>query len=95
MQTPWIAPSILSADFARLGEEVDAADSKMAARLHQVFDHQIGDLKGSAAATVTQEVYAGGESALVDLLRMIRSPQSIRDAVLMAEILHRPDERWQ
>jgi ribulose-phosphate 3-epimerase len=25
MQTPWIAPSILSADFARLGEDVDAA----------------------------------------------------------------------
>src|SRR5947199_4735461 len=24
MQTPWIAPSILSADFARLGEQVDA-----------------------------------------------------------------------
>ena len=24
MQTPWIAPSILSADFARLGEEVKA-----------------------------------------------------------------------
>src|SRR5262249_41788049 len=24
METPWIAPSILSADFARLGEEVDA-----------------------------------------------------------------------
>jgi ribulose-phosphate 3-epimerase len=24
MQTPWIAPSILSADFSRLGEEVDA-----------------------------------------------------------------------
>src|ERR1700746_2584889 len=24
MQTPWIAPSILSADFARLGAEVDA-----------------------------------------------------------------------
>ncbi|HEB77593.1 MAG TPA: ribulose-phosphate 3-epimerase, partial [Methylothermaceae bacterium] len=23
MQTPWIAPSILSADFARLGEEVE------------------------------------------------------------------------
>ena len=23
MNTPWIAPSILSADFARLGEEVD------------------------------------------------------------------------
>src|SRR5438552_18384683 len=31
----------------RLGEEVDAADNKMAAHLHQVFDHQIGHLKGT------------------------------------------------
>src|SRR6478752_7148723 len=29
----------------RLGEEVDAADDKMQAHLHQVFDHQIGRLK--------------------------------------------------
>src|ERR1700749_3705235 len=34
MQTPWIVPSILSADFARLGEEVDAVLSDGAPAIH-------------------------------------------------------------
>ena len=34
MQTPWIAPSILSADFARLGEEVDAVVKAGAQVIH-------------------------------------------------------------
>jgi ribulose-phosphate 3-epimerase len=34
MQTPWIAPSILSADFARLGEEVDAVLKAGADSIH-------------------------------------------------------------
>jgi ribulose-phosphate 3-epimerase len=34
MQTPWIAPSILSADFARLGEEVDAVMNAGADIIH-------------------------------------------------------------
>ena len=34
MQTPWIAPSILSADFARLGEEVDAVIKAGAQVIH-------------------------------------------------------------
>src|ERR1700748_3620576 len=34
MQTPWIAPSILSADFARLGEEVDAVVKAGASVIH-------------------------------------------------------------
>ena len=34
MQTPWIAPSILSADFARLGAEVDAVLAAGADTVH-------------------------------------------------------------
>ena len=34
MQNPWIAPSILSADFARLGEEVAEAEAAGADRIH-------------------------------------------------------------
>jgi ribulose-phosphate 3-epimerase len=34
MQTPWIAPSILSADFARLGDEVDAVVAAGADIIH-------------------------------------------------------------
>jgi ribulose-phosphate 3-epimerase len=33
-QTPWIAPSILSADFARLGEEVNAVLKAGAESVH-------------------------------------------------------------
>src|SRR5687768_13678352 len=35
----------------RLGEEVDLADDKLAARLHQVFDHDVGRLKKTASET--------------------------------------------
>src|SRR5262245_18504457 len=31
-----------------LGEDVDAADNKMQAHLHQVFDHKLGRLKSSS-----------------------------------------------
>ena len=34
MASPWIAPSILSADFARLGEEVDAVLAAGADLIH-------------------------------------------------------------
>ena len=34
MNTPWIAPSILSADFARLAEEVDAVVDAGADLIH-------------------------------------------------------------
>ena len=40
MNTPWIAPSILSADFARLGAEVDAVLAAGADIVH--FDVKIG-----------------------------------------------------
>jgi hypothetical protein len=88
-------PQEIAEHTRHLGEEVDAADNKMAAHLHQVFDHQLGRLKKSAsesAATPHEkpapEVTAGGIGSL------LRSPQSIRDAIVMSEILRRPEERW-
>jgi len=78
-----------------LGEEVDRADDKLEARLHQVFDHQIGQLKKStmeAAAILTSDPASEGTAR--DMLQMLRSPQSVRDAIVMAEILRRPEDRW-
>jgi hypothetical protein len=76
----------------RLGEEVDAADDKMAAHLHKVFDHQLGRLKTTASETAAApperpapEVNTG------ELIARLRSPQSVRDAIVLAEILHRPE----
>jgi hypothetical protein len=78
-----------------LGEEVDLADDKLKARLHQVFDHQIGSLKTStmeAAATLSSDPAAEGTAG--GMMQMLRSPQSVRDAIVMAEILRRPEDLW-
>ena len=76
----------------RLGAQVDSADEKMEAHLHQIFDHKLGQLKSSSSeAAVLQTDKSDAELSLPQILRMLRSPSSIRDAVIMAEILRRPD----
>jgi hypothetical protein len=83
---------------SRLGAEVDQADDKLAAHLQQVFDHRVGQLKDRASQSVPQP--AAGPAAAprgvtpVDLAQMLYSPQHVRNAILVAEILRRPEERW-
>lgn len=84
------------AEHARhLGEQVDQADERLQAHLHEVFDHQIGQLKESGAAVVAQreQVTPGGLSPET-IWRLLRSPTAARDAVVLAEILQRPEQRW-
>ena len=79
----------------RLGEEVDLADDKLAAHLHQVFDHDLGRLKKTASETAaTPAAAAASEATVGELLKLLRSPQSIRDAIIMSEVLKRPEDRW-
>jgi hypothetical protein len=79
-----------------LGEQVDQADDKLAAHLHQMFDHQVGDLKqsGGAQAAKREQVTPEGLSPEA-ISRLLRSPTAARDAVILAEILQRPEQRWQ
>lgn len=72
---------------AQLTAEVDAADDKVEAHLHQTFDHAVGDLTGTA----TPEPDAQRSVTLLDELA---SPSKIRRAILLSEILRRPEERW-
>jgi hypothetical protein len=80
----------------RLGDEVELADDKLEARLHQVFDHKVGDLKKStmeaAAASPSQAARDAPLPGAVSIARMLTDPQSLRNAFIMAEILKRPDE---
>jgi hypothetical protein len=75
-----------------LGAEVDARNAKMQAHMHEVFDHKLGHLKqssgGIAAAGPMHQ--STSEVSLSQIQQMLSSPQSIRDAVIMAEILNRP-----
>ena len=72
MQTPWIAPSILSADFARLGEEVDAVLSAGADIVHfDVMDnHYVPNL--TIGPLVCEALRKHGVTAPIDVHLMIR-----------------------
>jgi hypothetical protein len=75
----------------RMGAEVDAANDKMQAHLHQVFDHQLGRLKSSSVETALVESERSASQLSLDkIIQLLRSPGSVRDAIVMAEILRRP-----
>jgi ribulose-phosphate 3-epimerase len=72
MQTPWIAPSILSADFARLGEEVDAVLEAGGDLIHfDVMDnHYVPNL--TIGPTVCEALRKYGVQAPIDVHLMVR-----------------------
>ncbi|HUL19223.1 MAG TPA: ribulose-phosphate 3-epimerase [Steroidobacteraceae bacterium] len=72
MATPWIAPSILSADFARLGAEVDAVLAAGADLVHfDVMDnHYVPNL--TVGPLVCEALRKHGVSAPIDVHLMVR-----------------------
>jgi ribulose-phosphate 3-epimerase len=72
MQTPWIAPSILSADFARLGAEVDAVLAAGADIVHfDVMDnHYVPNL--TIGPLVCEALRKHGIKAPIDVHLMVR-----------------------
>src|ERR1700753_1931116 len=72
MQTPWIAPSILSADFARLGEEVDAVIKSGADIIHfDVMDnHYVPNL--TIGPMVCEGLRKHGVQAPIDVHLMVK-----------------------
>jgi ribulose-phosphate 3-epimerase len=72
MQKPWIAPSILSADFARLGDEVDAVLEAGAELIHfDVMDnHYVPNL--TIGPLICEALRKHGVEAPIDVHLMVR-----------------------
>src|SRR5690242_14426593 len=72
MQTPWIAPSILSADFARLGDEVNAVLAAGADVIHfDVMDnHYVPNL--TVGPLVCESLRKYGITAPLDVHLMVK-----------------------
>jgi ribulose-phosphate 3-epimerase len=72
MQTPWIAPSILSADFARLGDEVEAVLAAGADVIHfDVMDnHYVPNL--TIGPMVCEALRKHGITAPIDVHLMVK-----------------------
>jgi hypothetical protein len=79
---------------SHLADEVTQADEKMDEHLRGVFDHRLGQFAQSPSDTggvASAESAAMGAAAIVALLA---TPQSVRQAIIINEILQRPEQRW-
>lgn len=92
----------IAAHVELLGDRVELADEEMEAHLQQKFGHSVGRLRKttqgpappatatpSVAATVIREA-----SPAHGIAELLRSPQNVRNAIILAEVLNRPADRW-
>lgn len=86
---------------SHLGEDVDHSDDRMEAHLHDVFEHDLGQL--GAKTSIAEESTLDDDSpppkgparlSTADVLAMLSQPDSIRQAIILTEILNRPEDRW-
>lgn len=75
---------------SHLGESVAAADERADARLHEKFDHRLGNL-GARAGNPAQGT-TGPQSAAARIRTLLMRPEGAREALLMAEVLRRPTD---
>lgn len=87
---------------ASLGRQVAQTGSELSQHLHQVFDHHVGSLgdvpnnAGESSSLKPPEVTTAEAPSLfiTGLFDLLNNPDSIRQAIVLNEILRRPDERW-
>jgi hypothetical protein len=74
-------------------KEVVQAEVAMQSHLSQVFSHKVGTLAGNQVATAAPAGQTSSEPA-AEVVELLRDPHSIRDAIIVSEVLRRPTERW-
>ena len=76
-----------------LGERLSQTDERVDERIHKTFDHSIGKLgrKPSVTDSITESTGDDVSPIAQDLLELLSKPKTIRQAILVSEILRRPD----
>jgi hypothetical protein len=90
----------------KMGEEVAESDEKIERRLKSVFDHSLSKIAATPgvtasppnaklAETAPQITVATPSIAAGDVAALFGNPLSVRQAIILSEILNRPSDRWQ
>lgn len=86
---------------SHMGEQVGLADEKLEARLHETFDHALGQLQDTSHASQKEAAKEAAARKPAQpgmpghLAEMLRSPRNVSQAIILSEILTRPEQRWQ
>jgi len=76
--------------------EVSEADENLEERVHEVFDHKLGQLSGTMSQSAEESPVAipPTAKAAAGVAAMLADPANIRQAIVLTEILQRPEHRW-
>lgn len=89
---------------AHLGEMIGQADERLETHLTQVFEHRLGNLREQSIGESTS-IGQGTDAAYWNqtsgpnelhqrIFELLSTPQNVQAAVLLSEILRRPDDPW-
>ncbi len=82
---------------SQLTEEIQRADQQREEHFRKTFERRIGNLADTSQGE-PQPAAAGSqkpaESPAATIARMLASPEGVRQAIVLNEILARPAERW-
>jgi hypothetical protein len=102
--TQYLASDEFGQRTSHLGEHVGQADDQMKSHLSQVFEHRVGDLGATTSPVQMEAVGTVGDEApsvhrsvnrrADEISAMFRSPRSLRQAIILSEIMNRPVDRW-
>jgi len=89
--------------FGKVVSQVGMADEQLESRLHEVFDHRLGKISGSAPSSQIEEGTdaadkqqapsrsAAPQSLAKEIAQAMRNPTSLRQAILINEVLRPRD----
>lgn len=79
---------------ARLGAELGQTDERMEAHLHQQFDHDLSEIDDQESVWDEAELRGERTTLASEIAAMLQDPTSVRQAVILNEVLPRPEHRW-
>jgi hypothetical protein len=80
-------------------EDIAQDDAEREAHMRQVFEHKLGRLADTSAVTAspttgTEPTKLELAAASVPLASLLTNPQNLKQAIVLNEILSRPEHRW-
>jgi hypothetical protein len=81
---------------SHLGQRIIEDDHQFDVQLNAKFDHTVGTLTGSAVTAAEQAAaaVAASETPAAQIAAMLATPDGVRQAIVVNEILRRPTDRW-
>jgi hypothetical protein len=84
----------------RMADATEQSDERMESHLRHAFDHRLGNISAgtqsitAAITPVADDEIRARVAANHPLLSMLRQPQSVRNAIILSELLKRPAHNW-